>query len=177
MSRISSIVRDTLPTGVVGTGCHPLRLSTVMSNTAMSNDTGGGGISGVEPGVYDVVASAENVGQVIRHRQKLVTDSTLAIAIFKEYRRFKNGIDNGGFLTIGENPFYDRTTLEYNIPEAFGTCALIVTNALGQVAEKRILPDHAGMIEAGHLVAPGIYFLSLECDGMPVQTVKLLKNN
>ncbi len=134
-------------------------------------------ISGVEPGVYDVVASAENVGQVIRHRQKLVTDSTLAIAIFKEYRRFKNGIGNGGFLTIGENPFYDRTTLEYNIPEAFGTCALIVTNALGQVAEKRNLPDHAGMIEAGHLLAPGIYFLSLECDGMPVQTVKLLKNN
>lgn len=132
-------------------------------------------IGGVEPGVYDVVASAENAGQVIRYNQKLVTDTTLTIEIFRDYRKGAKGIKTGDFLQIRENPFQGQTTAAYERPPGSGACSLLITNALGQVVEKRELAGSAGEIQIGDLLTPGAYFIGLENDGALLQSFKILK--
>ena len=132
-------------------------------------------IGGVEPGIYDVVASAENAGEVIRYNQKLVTDTTLTIEIFRDYRKGTKGVKTGGFLQIKENPFHGQTTAAYKRPAGAGICSLVITNALGQVVEKRELPEGAGEIQIGDLLTPGAYFIGLENGGTLLQPFKILK--
>jgi len=132
-------------------------------------------ISGVEPGIYDVAASAENAGEAIRYNQKLVTDTTLTIEIFRDYRKGTKEVKTGDFLHIRENPFQGRTTAAYERPPGTGTCLLLVTNALGQVVEKRELPEGACEIQIGDLLTPGAYFIVLENDGTLLQSFKILK--
>jgi choice-of-anchor B domain-containing protein len=138
--------------------------------SASTDANGAFSISGVSPGTYDVTAGAADVGVVMHHQQKLVTDTTLTLQIFKEYRREKD--DN--FLNVRENPFRDRAFLNYELPNASGY-SLIVLNALGQVFEKINLEEKIGMVELGGTLEAGIYFVHLEQNGEVVQTVKLLK--
>lgn len=131
-------------------------------------------IPGVKPGIYDVVASAENVGEVIRRRQKIVTDSTMVIEIYKGYRRGNGKIKQGDCLAVRENPFHEQTGVLYQLPGS-EPCSILVTNTLGQVIEKVGLHDQSGEQSLGASWAPGVYFVCLEQGGKVIQSVKLLK--
>ncbi len=138
--------------------------------SATTDANGQFSISGVAPGSYDVAAGAADVGNVMRHEQKLVTDTILTLSIFKEYKRGKG--DN--FLNVRENPFRDRAILEFEIPETSGY-TLSVLNLSGQVFEKINLEEKIGSLELGGALEGGIYFARLERDGEVVQTIKMLK--
>lgn len=142
--------------------------------SALADSNGYFSISNVLPGSYAVAAGATDIGQVIHHDQKLVTDSVLTIEIFKEYRRDKITVKGNNHLKIRQNPFHDRTILEYKLPEASGY-TLTVVNALGQFFERTELVEKIGNVELGNRLEPGIYFVRLERDGVVIQTVKLLK--
>lgn len=132
-------------------------------------------ISGVQPGIYDVVASAANIGEGITHRQRLITDSTLVIEIYKKYRR-GDDVRPGDFIKIGENPFRTGTVLQYELPDDCSYHVLLV-NALGQVVEKIELQDRFGELTLGEQLNNGVYFVQLCDDSAPLQTIKLLKIN
>jgi choice-of-anchor B domain-containing protein len=142
--------------------------------SALTDGDGQFSISDVLPGSYDVAAGATDMGQVMHHEQKLVTDSVLALQIFKDYRRDKGSVKGDNLLNIRENPFRDRTILEYKLPEASGYTVTVV-NMLGQFFEKTTLIEKIGSVELGNELDPGIYFARLERNGEVIQTVKLLK--
>jgi choice-of-anchor B domain-containing protein len=139
-------------------------------------------INDVLPGAYDVSASATDIGSVMHHQRKLVTDSTLTLLIYKDYKRDEEKLSpnfgtqkiNRDALTVRANPFFDETILEYRLPEESGYSVSLV-NALGQVFEKIKLTEKMGSVELGRNAEPGIYFARLEREGQIVQTLKLLK--
>jgi choice-of-anchor B domain-containing protein len=131
-------------------------------------------INNVLPGSYDVTAGATDIGVVMHHEQKLVTDSVLTLQIFKDYKRDKNKLKGDDFLNVRENPFLDRTSFDYKLPDASGY-TLTVFNLSGQVFEKINLEEKIGNIEVGRELETGFYFARLEQNGEVIQTVKLLK--
>ncbi|MCB0528310.1 MAG: choice-of-anchor B family protein [Saprospiraceae bacterium] len=131
-------------------------------------------ISGVAPGLYDVAASATNVGQVIRHQQKFIGDSTLLIEIYREYRRKDDIVRNGDYLKIYQNPFREDTRVLLSVPEGSGY-VLTLSDALGRTIETVEVADPRGEYTLGGTAAPGIYFATVAQDGQVLQTVKLLK--
>lgn len=110
----------------------------------------------------------------MRHQQKLVTDSTLLLEIYKEYRRDKEKWKTDDPLNVRENPFRGHATLDYSLQETDGY-SLTVVNAPGQLVEKYELPDIFGNIVLGGQWSPGVYFVHLERGARIVQTVKLMK--
>jgi hypothetical protein len=142
--------------------------------SAIADTDGNFVIDGVLPGSYDATASATDVGAVMHHEQKLVTDSTLNLLIFKEYRRDKTLLKDGGGLRARSNPFFDAAVLEYRLP-AQGTAVIRIVNALGQTMEMLPLQEASGSVEWGREVVPGVYFASLLHDGVLQQTIQLLK--
>lgn len=159
-------------TPVEGASVYLYGLEPVYS--ALTDGDGYFSISGVSPGPYDVTASALDVGQVMRHQQKLVTDSTLLLEIYKEYRRDKEKWKTDDPLNVRENPFRGHATLDYSLQETDGY-SLTVVNAPGQLVEKYELPDIFGNIVLGGQWSPGVYFVHLERGASIVQTVKLMK--
>lgn len=131
-------------------------------------------IDDVLPGSYDVTASATDVGAVMHHEQKLVTDSTLSLLIFKDYRRDKALLKDGEGLRARSNPFSDAAVLEFRLPTE-GAGAIRIVNALGQTIETLPLQGESGSVEWGRGVVPGVYFAGLLCDGVLQQTIQLLK--
>lgn len=141
---------------------------------AVTDTNGQFSISDVLPGSYDVTASATDVGAVMHHEQKLVTDSAMTLLIFKDYRREKGKLKGDNFLNVRENPFDDRTAVEYELPESGGYTVTVV-NLLGQVFEKINLSEKNGIAELGETLEKGIYIARLERNGQWIQSVKLLK--
>lgn len=171
--RISGqVLRSPDMTPVDGASVFLLGRELVYSATADAD--GNFAIDDVLPGSYDVTASASDVGAVIHHEQKLVTDSALNLLIFKDYRRDKVSWKDAEVLRARNNPFPDATVLEYHLP-APGAAVMRVLNAQGQLLETLHIQDNSGKVEWGSDVAPGVYFVSILQDGILKNTVKLLK--
>jgi len=143
-----------------------------LSYAALTDANGAFSISDVTPGSYSVIASATDIGQVAQYEQKLVTDSSLTLYIFKDYKKEKPKGDD--FLGVRQNPFSERFVLDYKLPDASGY-SVAVLNLAGQVFEQQNLTEKTGSLELGAALAPGVYFARLERNGVAVQTIKLLK--
>jgi choice-of-anchor B domain-containing protein len=138
----------------------------------ITNFDGEFSINNVQPGPYDVAAGSDDVGVSIRHNQKLISDSTLTLTIYKQYRRGKES----GRLSTGQNPFSDRTELVYHLPDP-GKHRLVIFNAGGQIIEQYDLEGGAGAKMVGKDWTPGVYFAALQFENGPLESVKLLKTN
>ncbi|GAB4495667.1 MAG: hypothetical protein OHK0019_25360 [Saprospiraceae bacterium] len=143
-----------------------------LSYSAQTDANGAFSISDVTPGSYSVIASATDIGQVAQYEQKLATDSSLTLYIFKDYKKEKPKGDD--FLNVRQNPFSERAVLDYKLPDATGY-SVTVLNLAGQVFEQQNLTEKTGSLELGGKLVPGVYLARLERNGVAVQAIKLLK--
>ena len=80
-------------------------------------------------------------------------------------------------VKVFPNPFGQTATLAYEINEPFGSAVLRVYNSFGQQLQQREVAGQKGQVQLGQDLPNGIYWVKLEADGQPVETVKMVKAN
>lgn len=83
----------------------------------------------------------------------------------------------GGNIEVYPNPFGQSTTLSFGFTDGFGNASLHVFNAFGQEVQRLEIRDQQGQVQLGQGLNAGIYWVKLQVDGRPGETVKIVKVN
>ena len=100
----------------------------------------------------------------------LCTDTSACIAV--------NGIGliENDFLGINLYPNPTRGTFTVELQQTNGRISLSLTDALGKLVSKEIVSENSNKITRKIKGAKGVYFVTIEVDGQPGQTFRLVKN-
>jgi hypothetical protein len=87
----------------------------------------------------------------------------------------KDVADRGDLAAIFPNPASSIAYIKYNLPVASKSAKIVIYNILGSISQEVLLPHQEGKIEinTGQL-SPGVYFYSLEMDGVKQSTKRLV---
>jgi hypothetical protein len=77
--------------------------------------------------------------------------------------------------TIFPNPAGALATIEYSLPASAKSGKLVIYNILGSISKEVILSRQEGRVEINtSQLSPGVYFYSLELDGVKQSTKRLV---
>jgi len=134
--------------------------------------------SGINPGVYDIVASAPGVGVGVISGKKINSSTDINLILLQLYRRDALPATSGQsalpVLFSAANPFSGSTTLSFSALE--NNSSLTVLNTAGQTMETIHINERSGQLEIGQNLAPGLYFVRLEQGGQVLEILRLIKN-
>ncbi len=87
----------------------------------------------------------------------------------------KDETDRGNLATIFPNPASGIAYLDYAVPANSKSAKLVIYNILGSISREIMLPKQDGRIEINTAqLSPGVYFYSLELDGIKQSTKRLV---
>jgi len=127
-------------------------------------------ISGVSPGVYDATASDLVWGAAIMNNLNIVGDTSLVLKLYKDHRR-DDSWDSG--LSAYPNPFAQSTDIQFDATKSGGQ--IVLYNALGEIINRFVADEHAGVLHLGDELPSGLYFVRFEQDAVAQETLKLIK--
>lgn len=153
--------------------------------SATTDVLGAFNFNNIQPGTYDIAASAPGLGLGILAAQTVVGDTSISIELFTTYRRGAvRDIARGdvlseadffepNFLKIKTSPFGTETVLEYKLETEGGSVVLL--NSLGQILQTLILSGTQGQLSIGAELSAGIYFVALKKDEQVLEVKKWIK--
>lgn len=76
-------------------------------------------------------------------------------------------------IKVYPNPFAENITIDYELES--GNAILEVFNVVGQQMETKVLNDKKGLVQIGHHLNPGVYFVRIVQDGKVSTTQRIIK--
>jgi len=129
-------------------------------------------IESLPPGLYDIAAGAEGVGQAMLFNQKFVSDKTITLMIPSGFKAqflptgravLRSDTDaTGPQLAAWPNPFTDACRLE--IPPGTGTRRIEVVDISGRLIEQIDVSEEAQTLRLGENWTQGGYWLRIRED-------------
>ncbi|MBL7825393.1 MAG: carboxypeptidase regulatory-like domain-containing protein, partial [Saprospiraceae bacterium] len=147
-----------------------------IANTTTDID-GAFSFSGVDNGIFDLVASHPDFGAATQQAQLITADQSVTMMLSNLFHRPEKNerdvlrLESGSFSAV--NPFAGSSQLSYGHtkPDA----RFVVFNANGKVEEIHPLAAEGGSIIFGANLAPGIYFGRIENAEKQIEVIKLVK--
>lgn len=118
---------------------------------------------------------------IIRVSDDPATDHIVEAAIdaFSVREDATTSVDNPlgptGSLQAFPNPFHNQVRIDYELPASASRSLLRVFNAFGQEMDRVQLSPPVGMLDLGHNLPAGVYFILMEIDGQRGPVKKVVK--
>ncbi|MCC6460226.1 MAG: choice-of-anchor B family protein [Saprospiraceae bacterium] len=145
-------------------------------NDTYSASTDAGGnfqIVNVPVGLYDVGAYAPGLGKAMLLQRKIAENKSYTLRLTPNGKLF-NQQPTDQLIVSSPNPFLERTTLHYALPEIGYQWVAYDIN--GRRLFEGLLEETNGSLDIGQDWPPGVYVLSVFKAEQPGQTLKVIKS-
>lgn len=137
-------------------------------------DAGGNfSVSNIQPGVYDVAATANNLSHGLLSGVVIVNDTVLNLELYPVFRRQSLRERDAAPEMVVENPFSGSTTLQYT--GLSDQAVLYVVNTGGQVVQTLRPAAASGALPFGEELLPGTYTMVVVENGAVFLQQRLVK--